>query len=229
MSRDDGFPIADIDVGILRDVKIRRLRQHVPADDVSATTLLYLAVLLSSWEEGYRLTIEEADSPVPATPERIAALRAVGLVDADDKIPLGAWEAWFKPAWDRRDRKRAGGLEGNRRRWHPDKEPPRSPIPVPSDTDSHTDSASDSDPESPSVPSVNQSGLTVPSPRATNGHVDQTNGRDVTTCPACGDGPLDEKGANIVTDRRGQLWHRECPTRAIVDSMVADLAEGMVP
>lgn len=146
VSRDDGFPIADIDVGILRDVKIRRLGRHVAAEEVAPTTLLYLAVVLSSWEEGYRLSVDEADAPQPATPEQVAALKATGLLDSEGKVPLQAWEGWFRPAWQRREKKRAGGAEGNRRRWNADKSP--------SDTDSDSDSDTDSDPESPSVPSV---------------------------------------------------------------------------
>jgi hypothetical protein len=120
MSRDDGFPHADISVGLLRDVKVRRLRQY---GDEQATTLLYLGIVLSSWEEGYRLTADEADPPVPATPERVAALRAVGLLDIDGKVPVRVWEAWFRPAWERREKRRIGGAEGARRRWHPDREP----------------------------------------------------------------------------------------------------------
>jgi len=120
MSRDDGFPHADISVGFLRDVKIRRLRQY---GDEQATTLLYLAIVLSSWEEGFRLTAEEADLPVTPTLERVAALQSVGLLDVDGKVPARVWEAWFRPAWERREKRRIGGAEGARRRWHPDREP----------------------------------------------------------------------------------------------------------
>jgi hypothetical protein len=139
MSRDDGFAIADIDVGVLRDVKVRRLRQQVP-DDFPATVVLYLAVVLSSWEDGLRLSALEADSVVEATAERIAGLKAVELLDEDGKIPAHAWESWFRPAWERREASRAGGREGNRRRWGT-----RSSV---------TDSPPDSHPESPSLPSV---------------------------------------------------------------------------
>lgn len=133
MSRDDGFPTADLSVGFLRDVKVRRLRQY---GDEQAATLLYLAVVLSSWEEGYRLTADEADSAVSATPERTTALQAVGLLDSEGMVPVRVWEAWFRPAWERREAKRAGGVEGNRRRWHPDRV---------------TDSLTDSHPKSPSL------------------------------------------------------------------------------
>jgi hypothetical protein len=139
MSRGEGFSIADIAVGFLRDLKLRRLRQSIP-DDAAATTIVYIAVVLSSWAEGYRLSTAEADSPEEATPERVAALQAVELLDADGKIPLHAWESYFRPAWERREKMRRAGIEGNRRRWHPDRlSPPDSPP--------------DSPPVSPSVPS----------------------------------------------------------------------------
>jgi hypothetical protein len=142
VSRDDGFPHADISVGLLRDIKIRRLRQY---GDEAVTTLLYLAIVLSSWEEGFRLTADEADSFIPATSERVTALQAVGLLDEEGMVPVRVWEAWFRPAWERRDKKRVGGIEGNRRRWHPDRL-------TQSDTDSHTDSH----PESPSITHSNR-------------------------------------------------------------------------
>jgi hypothetical protein len=175
VSRDDGFQTADIDVGFLRDVKVRRLRQHVPADDLPATVLLYLAVVLSSWEEGYRLTADEADSPIDPTPERIAALTATGLLDGDGKVPLRAWEAWFRPAWDRRDKKRVGGVEGNRRRWHPDR-------PTQSDTESDSESDSVSPSIRPSVyPSVSPSRASSNDATKKTGHEDVLTGR--VPCP----------------------------------------------
>jgi hypothetical protein len=149
MTRADGFSIADIDVGFLRDLKVRWLRQYIP-DDAAATTIVYIAVVLSSWEEGFRLSIAEADSPEDATPERIAALQTAELLDADGRIPLRAWESWFRPAWERRNEKRKGGIEGNRRRWHPDRLSD-------TDSDTHSDSVSPSRPSVPSYPSVTPS------------------------------------------------------------------------
>ena len=145
VSRDDGFPAAALDVKFLRDPKVRRLRRTLTdPGDAAAAEHLYLAVVLSSWETGYRVPIDDALAFEDATPDRIAALK-LELLDAEGKVPLPVWERWFRPAWDRRERKRAGGREGNRRRWHAD----RSPV----DDLSHTDSDTDSHPESPSVPS----------------------------------------------------------------------------
>lgn len=232
MSRDDGFSIADLDVGFLRDVKVRRLRLHLPEDDVAPTTLLYLALVLSSWEEGFRLSVMEADSPYPATAERIAALQACELIDDEQKIPAHAWRGWFYPAWDRREKKRKGGAEGNRRRWHADKGA--------SHTDSESDTPGDSDPESPTS-RTGQSGQTSrsgnPSARAdvvtTNGATTHdatstlpTNGRtiDLRTCPTCGD-EVDERDtyAVEVVSRQGQLAHRAdaCPGLAVMAEVAA--------
>jgi hypothetical protein len=117
--------------------------------------------VLSSWEDGYRVPLEDAYLFEDATPERVAALK-VEILDDEGKVPLTVWERWFKPAFDRRDKKRAGGVEGNRRRWHAD----RPPIADRSDTDTE----SESHPESPSTPSV-PSGFSVPpdpQPRSTS-------------------------------------------------------------
>jgi len=162
MSRLEGFPIADIAVGFLRDVKVRRLRRHLTADELPAAIVLYLAVVLSSWEEGHRLPAEEADSPVDPTPELLAALEAVGLLE-DGTVPARAWESWYRPAWERREKMRAAGSEGNRRRWHPDRAP----------------SPPDSPPDSPPVsPSINQSIRPSTPDGASNDDATKRNGRE---------------------------------------------------
>lgn len=116
MSRDEGFTIADISVGILRDRKVRRLRNANP-DDADALTLLYVAIVLSSWEEGDRLPADEADTPVTPTPDRVAALRSAELLDGSNRVPEATWEVWFKPAWERRERRRSSGSAGGLRSW----------------------------------------------------------------------------------------------------------------
>jgi hypothetical protein len=196
MTRDDGFPHADIAVGFLRDVKIRRLRQY---GDEQATTLLYLAVVLSSWEMGYRLTVDEADTSVPVTPERTTALQAVGLLDAKGKVPARVWEAWFRPAWDRREKRRTGGIEGARRRWHPDREP---------DSEWVTQWDSQSAPEYQSSKQSNKPSVT---PRASD-FPDKSRTDDArTTCPTCGDLLTDKDLGVVVLDQGRQLAHRVCP------------------
>ena len=60
MSRDDGFPTADLDVKFLRDPKVRRLRRLLPDGEAPAAEHLYLSVVLSSWEDGYRVALDDA-------------------------------------------------------------------------------------------------------------------------------------------------------------------------
>lgn len=204
MSRDAGFPIADLDVGFLRDVKVRRLRSRIP-ERGSDATVLYLAVVLSSWEEGDRLAVHEADSPVPATPDLVDALHAAGLLDDDGKVPVHAWEGWFRPAWERREKKRSGGQRGNAIRWG---------------SRSHSDSESDSDSVSPNRPI--RTDPSEPSVRPDSATTDRSRDQR-TTCPRCGDGPLDDKDPNVaVADRSGQLRHWKCPTVEAIPLLVEE-------
>jgi hypothetical protein len=119
LSRDDGFATADLDVKFLRDPKIRRLWKRLPPGEAKSALILYLGVVLSSWEQGDRVSIDDAISFDTVTPQRVEALKAE-LLDDDGKVPFAVWERWFEPAWDRRERSRAGGREGNRRRWRRD-------------------------------------------------------------------------------------------------------------
>lgn len=112
MSR-TGFPNADIDVGILHDPKVIALHRrgqdhHATADHV----MLYLALILESWSRGGRATLDEAAPawwPEPLDPSAMA-LRAVGLIDDENRIVTHAWESWFGPA---RDRRAARQFEGS--------------------------------------------------------------------------------------------------------------------
>lgn len=119
MSRDAGFARADVDTGLYADPKIvalaRRLRDPVAT---AAHVALYEALVLASWGAGDRLTLEQT---LPAwwlvEPDVDVAYRtvleAVGLVDAEGRIPEHAWASWFTPASDRRrayiERGRKGG------------------------------------------------------------------------------------------------------------------------
>lgn len=118
MSRGDGFAIVDHAATFLHDVKLRRLRRTAPDEAEGAIrTLLYLSLRDSSWYEGERLSVEDADRPYEATDERIAALVAVGLIDDEHRIPESSWNDWFTPAHERRERMRKAGREGSLRRW----------------------------------------------------------------------------------------------------------------
>ena len=121
MSRDDGFPIADVDTGLLGDPKVRRLvRTSKDRQDAATTLLLYVSLILESWEHGERVTFDDG-APLwwigEDDADRLAALQRVGLLDQDGMIPERSWESWYGPARDRREVARIAGREGNRRRW----------------------------------------------------------------------------------------------------------------
>jgi len=115
VSRDTGFAIADIDSGLFSDPKVVALARRLhDAGATAAHVALYEALVLGSWGSGDRLTFEEA---LPAwwmedASEVRANLTAVGLLGEDGRIPAKAWEAWFRPAWDRREARRAKGRLG---------------------------------------------------------------------------------------------------------------------
>lgn len=116
MGRNDGFQIADIDVQLLRDPKLRALHRTLGADDARAAQLLYLAVILTSWETGRRVSIDDAIAFEDRTPERVAALKT-DLLDAEGMVPQATWDSWFRPAWDRRERSRDNAKKTNTKRW----------------------------------------------------------------------------------------------------------------
>lgn len=154
MSRDDGFAIADVDTGLLSDPKVLRLVRRARAEDapvdIPATALLlYVSLVLSSWEAGERLAFDDG-LPAWWIDDGLhyqTALTNAGLLDAEGRIPEASWESWFGPARDRRDAARTAGREGNRRRWHPGANG------SPSGPDSGSDRVAIRSP-SPSVPTV---------------------------------------------------------------------------
>jgi hypothetical protein len=117
--RDEGFPHADIDTGIFDDPKVRALARSSRDEGLVARAILaYIATFTASWRAGDRVTLEDAAplwlSDVVDLGER---LRDVRLLDDTNCVPEHAWEAWFRPAWERREKRRASGAEGGRRSW----------------------------------------------------------------------------------------------------------------
>lgn len=114
MTRPAGFQTADMDVGLLEDGKFRLVwrRLQDPALMCQATTL-YVAAVLGSWQAGSRLPLGETMpmwlDPAPAV---LAALREVGLIDDESKIPERAWQAWYGPAHRRREERIESGRKG---------------------------------------------------------------------------------------------------------------------
>lgn len=140
MNREDGFAIADVDVGLFHDQKVLTLARRLRDEGRTAVAVaLYLNLILESWSAGDRVTLDEA---LPAwwiePPDSIRAdLRAVGLIDDESRIPTDAWTSWFIPAFNRRERRRESGAEGGRRSWQSRRDKRRrsdaSALPNPSD------------------------------------------------------------------------------------------------
>lgn len=146
MSSRDGFLHADVDVGLMTDPKVLRLVRSTPRDRIATAILLYASLLLASWREGKRLTLEDG---LPAwwtdDPEIYrATLRSAGLLDRTGRIPARSWETWYGFARDRRERARESGREGNRVRWQSRRD--RVAIGSRSQSDSQTDSQSNARP-----------------------------------------------------------------------------------
>ena len=116
MSRETGFAVVDLDVGILHDPKVIKLARAIRDEERTAAHIgLYVALLAESWRTGERVRLEDA---LPAwwmaEVEQFAeALRDAGLIDAEDRIPERSWSGWFGPAFKRRqDRQREGRISG---------------------------------------------------------------------------------------------------------------------
>jgi hypothetical protein len=153
MSRDDGFSIADTDTGMLADPKVlalaRRLRDPLKT---GAAIALYDAVRLASWKAGERLTLDET---VPGwwldpVDDLAAALVAAGLLDDEHRIPGRAWDNWYGPARDRRQRFRDLGSKGGKAAHEPvERTVERTVEPVPTVPTDRSDR-----PTVPTVPTV---------------------------------------------------------------------------
>ena len=109
--RDNSFARADIDTGLLTDAKVLRLFRREP-DAYRAQLIVYLATVLSSWREGRRLTAVEAEGLEEVTDDTVEVLQADFLLDAEGRVPDHAWQRWFGPASERRDKRRQSGSLG---------------------------------------------------------------------------------------------------------------------
>ena len=114
MSRDDGFPVADVDSSYLDDPKMREMWQRLQDPErMARAVLLHAATVLASWRQGERVSVTQA-APVwlIADPELIGVLQAVHLLDRRGKIPAVSWTEWFGPAFTRREARRESGRAG---------------------------------------------------------------------------------------------------------------------
>jgi hypothetical protein len=135
MSRDSGFPRADVDVRILDDPKFRAIIRSTRDDSVIARCVTaYLAILTASWARGERVSLEDA-APLWVTglDDLGDRLSNIGLLDAEHRIPEHTWASWYEPARARRERLREGGRKGGLAHRDPDptKNPVPDPVPVP--------------------------------------------------------------------------------------------------
>jgi hypothetical protein len=118
MSRDDGFPIADMDTGYLDDPKVRNLWRILGDQGRMTHALaLHMATLLASWGSGSRVTVAEA-APLWLTPdpELVAALATARLLDGSGRLPARSWKAWHDPASARREAARERWRRANDKR-----------------------------------------------------------------------------------------------------------------
>lgn len=115
MPRPEGFPIADIDVGLFSDPKVKALWRELRDPSQMAIALqLYLAALLESWSDGTRATIDDAAPPwvEEISDETRSALRKVKLIDAESRVSRSGWDQWFGPAATRRQARQEAGRRG---------------------------------------------------------------------------------------------------------------------
>jgi hypothetical protein len=92
--RSDGFDRMDVSTSVDDDPKFRALGRRHP-ERLAVAGWAYIGLLARSWREGERLTLEEGWPALLAFDQDAAeALREVGLVDGEWRLPERAWEAW---------------------------------------------------------------------------------------------------------------------------------------
>jgi len=114
VSRGDGFQTADLDVGLFNDPKIRAVVRTTLDEGLTVRAVLaFVAVVLSSWERGERVSLEDAAPLWLTSLDGLQGpLEAVGLLDADGRLPDHSWQRWFGPAQARRAKRKAAGSLG---------------------------------------------------------------------------------------------------------------------
>lgn len=150
MSRDDGFTVMDVSTDIANDPKFRLLHRERP-DHVASAFMAYVAVLGESWKAGRRVSVNQAWPVVlPFDAEVVASMVRVRLVDRSGLPPRKAWDGWFGPANERRDKSRERWRRANANRNADTAAEPRgsSDVPMPPSV-----------PLRPSAPSVPPEGI----------------------------------------------------------------------
>jgi hypothetical protein len=115
MTRERGFPRADVDTAIFSDAKVKRLARAVgDPTRTAAFFALYLSVVMQSWHEGERISLDDSAPAWWMDPldDALAALVAAELLDDEGKIPQHAFENWFGPARRRHEKAVEDGRKG---------------------------------------------------------------------------------------------------------------------
>lgn len=190
MNREDGFPIADLDVGLFHDQKVVALARQLRDERGTAVAVaVYVNLVLESWAAGDRLMLDET---LPAwwfepVDDIRAQLYAVALIDDESRIPTDAWTSWYVPAFNRREKRRQSGAEGGKRSWE-------------SRRDKRRRSGASAVPN----PSV------LPAVRPT----DRQDRPEAEPCARCGDAVSADTGALREVEGRYALVHRACQAAA---------------
>ena len=115
MSRDDGFPTADVNTHLLEDPKVVALARLL-RDPMStmAHVGVFVAVLLKSWDAGHRVSIDEALPGwwLESSDEVRANLTVVRLLDDAGMVQEHAWQSWAGKATERKLRRVFEGTVG---------------------------------------------------------------------------------------------------------------------
>lgn len=116
MSRGDGFETMDVAVGIVDDVKFKKLARDYPNVALIAFAG-YMGILGNSWREGQRLTAEEGwPALTPFHEGAVEGLRKVGLLDSKTRINARSWSTYFVVASNRREIARERYARANKAR-----------------------------------------------------------------------------------------------------------------
>lgn len=116
MTRGAGFTSADVDVGITRDSKFRRLARLHP-DLIAVAFTGYMGILTDSWGTGERRTAADAwPQIVPWSDAAVNALIECELLDKFHRVPIATWRGWFGAAAARREKRRFSGSIGGKQK-----------------------------------------------------------------------------------------------------------------
>ena len=230
MSRDDGFAIADLDVGFLDDAKVRALVRSTRDEAIAARAIVaYIAAHTSSWANAERVSVGDA-APLWLTDvdDLVTRLAAAELVEADGRIVEHAWDSWFAKAKARRDAARDRWARYNARRQAAidgDVVTTSSPrgqdhLPRGSEPDQRGNHVSRAgavppDPSSPSSPPGSVEGARRADGDPQEAKKDDYDAPLVHECPGCGAAVREGEPDVLVVTPRGGLGHRPgtCPTK----------------